>query len=421
MRATLLYVLLFILPGFSTLIRGWETSLTGTLQAQNNWVSGHYVGEDGVRKDGQINANFIGNHVAELRFRASAEAPTQRLPLSELTAFELAGNRYLVRDIVFDTYGPELADTLETSGVDSVRAALHQLVGGRASLYEYVDKKGPVRYFAGVGGEAPRYLRHRNYNRREADGRLMAMQDFTYRVTLSEVLGECTSLINDLRRTKYERGSLLKLFSAYYDCLGEEPTRQLPKDRPILNAGVTLGGGIVRYRNYISLPTGNFDWGSAINTPTAAAGGFLEFKRLSTSSYSIRLAITYTASSVSKTGFTEREQKPKTLELSASSLDVRLGVKKLILQRKFPFYGEFGLASGFLLDVDDYRTYEFAPIVVPELRVPYSTGLDFGGYLRLSTNVGKANLGLLYQYKTQGNAPVENTSSAVLLLVGYGF
>lgn len=245
------------------------------------------------------------------------------------------------------------------------------------------------------------------------------MEDRTYRVTLIELLEKCTSLIDNLKHTEYRRKSMLKLFSAYYDCIGEKPDRQLTKTRIQLNPGIILGGGLMEYRRINNVPTGNFDWGAGVTALSVTGGGFLELKRARSSSVSVRLAIAYTSSSTVKSGVTTQERKPRGLELSASSLDLRLGVKKLIWQRRLPLYAELGLAGGYLFNVDDYRFYEFTPGFSPELDTDYTTGQNLGGYVRLSTSLGKWNAGLLYQYKVQNKEPEDNITAGVLLLIGY--
>lgn len=192
--------------------------------AQIKFEPGYLIGSDGQRIECEIRNVDWSNNPTSFEYRM-AGGETRQGTLETVTEFGITGDATFKRFSVDMDRSSDVVNKLSSERNPEFKNEtlfLRLLVKGKAELFEYIDS-GLKRYFYAMAGNPPSQLVYKRYMQMDKSGRWengYAAANEQYKQQIFNDL-TCASIAQkDVENLKYDRSSLMKIFSKYNTCTG---------------------------------------------------------------------------------------------------------------------------------------------------------------------------------------------------------
>ncbi len=235
--------------------------------AQVKFEPGYIITTDGQRTECEIRNMDWESNPTSFQYRVAGGA-AQEGNLESITEFGITGDATFHRFTVLIDRSSERTQNLTRDRNPSFKQEtiyLRMLSGGKATLYEYRDE-GLTRFFYAMDGGAPNQLVYKRYLQMDPSGLYetgFATTSDQYKQQLFNDL-KCASMgEQDMKKLKYERAPLMKVFAKYNECTGTAVTSAEPTKRTA-PTHLTLRPGLFYNSFYIDDGTKRTEFNSAV-------------------------------------------------------------------------------------------------------------------------------------------------------------
>lgn len=189
------------------------------LIAQTTFQKGYYIDNTGQKIEGLIKNYDWFNNPDEFEFRISKDDQTKILQIKDIKVVHVDNHTYERFEVLMDESKSNLNQLSYSKAPDLVKRTLFlKLIfdGNDADLYEYT-KKGLMLFFFKHKKSKIKQLIYKKYFDQERNG---VAENTEFRQQIWQNL-KCKSItLEKIRKLKYDRKILVKLFANYNNCLG---------------------------------------------------------------------------------------------------------------------------------------------------------------------------------------------------------
>lgn len=201
-------------------------ALTSALvKGQITYEPGYIISNDGQRTECEIRFTDKGDNPSSLTYRIGDGAPIEAT-IEGVSEFGITGDATFRRFTVnMDRSSDVMTFLSKEPGPEfkSETLFLRLLVSGKATLYEFVEHN-LKRYFYTLDQGVPQQLVYKRYMKRNKEGGWETGYAGTNAQFKQQIFNDlkCPSIgEKDLKKLKYERTPLVKIFSRYNECAGK--------------------------------------------------------------------------------------------------------------------------------------------------------------------------------------------------------
>jgi len=215
-----------------------------TLFGQADWVAGSITTSTGQTVEGEISRMVWNDAIEYLSFRKGEAGKVEDYPIANLASFAIEGTFFRIADVEINTSPRESGALVKVADKKTkvLKGILKQISNGSIELYELNTRNVSNHYFMCKGGGELEYLSFGRYYKIDPNGNRIVYELNEYRFQLNEALTACPSLIKEISTAGYTKNTLTKLFSQYYDCIGEIVLKK-PKGKLTIKPGLVAVAG----------------------------------------------------------------------------------------------------------------------------------------------------------------------------------
>lgn len=217
-------------------------TLSSSLFAQRNFQPAVIISNAGDTLRGEINYQKWERNPRQISFRQSEASTVTQYDATTIAGFTVEGDIYKSAAVDIDSRYDDVKRLSNTSDIILARDTvfLRVLVAGSKPLYHYYDN---VDHFYIETNNAVELLQFKKYRVLDSGGATGASirNNRQYRAQLSRYLHGCSSINDNLARTNYDAGSLMKAISSYYKCTSTQPAHIQEVENPKFNIGLLAG------------------------------------------------------------------------------------------------------------------------------------------------------------------------------------
>jgi hypothetical protein len=217
---------------------------------QDNFLPGFTIQNSGDTLYGFIDYRNWSINPKSIRFKESNESNLINYSPLEIKGFGVYNEIYESAIVVIDTssvtthnlgYDFEIRPRVDT-------IFLQVMFTGDKILYNYKNIYKEQFYIKSESGFEllvyKKYIKkivHKAMEDYSASEKKFIMENKGYLLQLSKYLGECSTIIPEINKTKYNKKDMERLFNYYYNCIGKEPLFTRVVEKPKIEFGITGG------------------------------------------------------------------------------------------------------------------------------------------------------------------------------------
>ena len=244
---------------------------TNISSAQTNFIPGYIIESSGNKTNCLIDFRDWSTNPSEVDTRTSSEGTTRNYTPSEIKEFGVEGRKFVRANF-------EVMYNLR-KGSGATKDSIVHLKRLDGFMEVLIDGEKVLGYWKGSDGVENYYTRNAsNYDLliykkylRKTGASDIALENKKYVGQLSRYLSDCGNLRDQLSDVEYKRGSLMDLYTAYYDCRGTKISFQKSPEKTRAEIGVLAGVTM----SSIEFSGSGFEFlaNADYNTSTAFSGG----------------------------------------------------------------------------------------------------------------------------------------------------
>lgn len=235
--------------------------------AQIKFEPGYIIGSDGQRTEVEIRNVDWSSNPTSFEYRVAGGTSVEGT-LESIQEFGVTGGSIYRKFTVDIDRSSDIVAKLSKERNPEFKSEtlfLRQLVTGKAVLYEYLDS-GLKRYFYAMEGGNPAQLVYKRYMVMDKSGRWESGNAGANEQYKQQVFNElkCPSISEkDAQNLKYDRGSLMKIFTRFNECTGTAvPTTESHEQKSVTH--LTIRPGVANNSFSIDNGTSTTDLESAV-------------------------------------------------------------------------------------------------------------------------------------------------------------
>lgn len=404
--------------------------LESGLNAQDNFLPGYIIGNDGDTIYGEIHFADWEKSPIYIRFKPDPQSNEYKYRPLDILEFSVAGDFYRSAVVEVEISPWDLQDLNKDASFSfrTDNVFLRVLVSGKKSLYTFKPNIGKEQFYLGEDN-GYELLLYKAYIK-DVDGHNNKVENNKFKGQLIYYLQDCPEIQQIVSNVKYFEKSLINVFIDYSRCIGQDFDIHKEKEKVTLKwgvfAGVSSTSVLLKGEEHPILAVMDFP-----KSNNFTFGGSLDAVfRGNQDKWSIYNELMWSAYNTNAS-YTDIKG-PNTYDVY--DIDISMGYLKLnnMLRFRYPInhfsiYGNIGISNGLALKHSSAatRTYYFyssvdaIPIeILTDLR-NYEVGLLFGG------GFGFKNFNLEFRYEIgTGFSAVSSLTSRVnrmFFTLGYSF
>jgi hypothetical protein len=215
------------------------------LFAQEKFLEGYIIGVSGARYEGMIGDGDWDKNPESIVFRDQDGTMHYYNP-KNVKEFGVSGNIYVSAAVEYDPTPDDLTSLTSWSELQLVRDTvfLKVMARGQKNLYQLKGQNEKLHFYTGNDGVFD-LLVYKRFYRKDADSSRYVAVNNKFIGQLILYFIDCPVLKDKIYSSKYQAGSLLKLFEAWYDECSESSPVYLTKIEKVgLEFGVIAGASL---------------------------------------------------------------------------------------------------------------------------------------------------------------------------------
>ncbi len=316
---------------------------------------------------------------------------------------------------------------------------LQTLFKGNKHLYYYNNADSRENFYI-KNDEHFELLVYKKYSKRfqeeyqgtsfEKMGKTVIMENLKYIGQLKIYFNDCLNLTPKIQNTKYNKLSLEKLFSDYYDCSNSKPIFQKKVEKITFDIGILAGASISSLEfsgeNYNYLINANFK-GSANFSAGLFFEAILPRHQYKWSVNNELLFTSYSFKSYYEDYTSENQYTLSTTEINFSYLKLNNLVRYKYPVNNFNAFINIGISNGLIIHETNRlkadTKYYSIETSTNDKAIPESQKYEFGYIFGLGTKHKKLSFEIRYEHGNgmYNNKSVKSSTKRFYFLLGYSF
>lgn len=420
-----------------------------TCWSQENYIPGYVVLSSLDTVHGYIDQRAWDVTPEKISFKRLLNGEKKTFSAGEIQEFKTKHVRYVAADVQVEV-SPQLVDELDSTSTFrfvSKRVFLEELVQGSKSLYFFANKKRRPFFYVGVNG---RYelLKYKVYFKlypnqllNDPQPQKFVQENKTFLAEIGAYLDNCQIVNSNLKNTRYQASSLVKLFKYYSQQCGQNANIKIheAKNPYKFRFGVRLTNSITNLRFSGDLFLSNYPGRTNFDTPTNFGFGLSgEFVHKSAKrEFSVGSELIY--SSLTNKGSFSVVTTPTNYSKFTTELDIAMLKFNSIARLRYPikrlYYNVLGgVQIGYFLNQNSKKIDE---ILTPSMTSPtvqintvkiFSSSLSTAIIAGTGISYDRLMFEIRYELGLAVNGPIELTSfssegkiNSLVFIVGYNF
>jgi hypothetical protein len=331
--------------------------------SQENYLPGFVINSLNDTLYGLIDYRNWGSNPNKINFKDKHDNIVKTYCPKDIIEFDVQDEIY-VSAIAKAQISPIKANKLQKDPIIHIQVDtifLQTLIKGDKSLYYYKNFNDDENFYVKNENEFEllRYKKYLKYH----EGFLLVIENKEFLGQLTLYLSDCSSIQSQLKKTVYNKKSLVSLFEVYYNCLKSNTTFQKKKDKITTEFGVFTGLSLssIKFVSHASI----FDYlvdADFNQSANISAGLFINFVLpRNQKKWAINNELLYTSYKVTGRYEIIRDENDYTL----TTTEVGYSYLKInnLLRFKYPvgkiyLFINAGISNGLALEESNYRKDE---------------------------------------------------------------